>query len=371
LGANGAEKMKGIVLQGITKSYGSDVILDNLSLKIPAGKFFALIGPSGCGKTTILRMIAGLEIPDSGAVFLGDQDITNVPVNKRSVNTVFQSYALFPHLNVFDNIAYSLRVRNMTNDMIMQKVEKVIKMFHLEAHLYKQVSQLSGGQQQRVAIARAVINEPEVLLFDEPLAALDLRLREKVLLELIELQDHLGTTFVYITHDQTEALTVADQMAVMNQNGQIDQVGTPKEIYEHPKSVFVANFVGTTNIIQGILIQHGADWYLDVDKMICIAIKVPDDMQVEVGDDACIGIRPEKILISKSMMTGFSNNLSGIVQSIVYQGRFTQYNVRLQNGYTLQVFEQNEEHFVREGIDYDDHVYVYWQKENVVLLKNK
>lgn len=363
--------MKGIVLQGITKSYDSELILDNLNLKIPAGKFFALIGPSGCGKTTILRMIAGLEAPDSGSVFLGDQDITYVPVNKRSVNTVFQSYALFPHLNVFENIAYSLRIRNLSQDIIQQKVEKVIKMFHLETHLYKQISQLSGGQQQRVAIARAVINEPEVLLFDEPLAALDLRLREKVLLELIELQDHLGTTFVYITHDQTEALTVADQMAVMNRNGQIDQVGRPKEIYEHPKSVFVANFVGTTNIIQGVLIAHDNEWYLEVDKMICIAIKVPEDMSIQIGEDSCIGIRPEKILISKTMLTGFSNNLSGIVHSIVYQGRFTQYNVRLQNGYMLQVFEQNEEHFVREVIDYDDRVYVYWQKENVVLLKNK
>lgn len=361
--------MKGIVLQGITKSFGNDIILDNLNLKIPGGKFFALIGPSGCGKTTILRMIAGLEVPDTGSVFLGDQDITHVPVNKRSVNTVFQSYALFPHLNVFDNIAYSLRVRNLSADCIGQKVDKVIRMFHLESHLYKQIGQLSGGQQQRVAIARAVINEPEVLLFDEPLAALDLRLREKVLLELIELQDHLGTTFVYITHDQTEALTVADQMAVMNQNGKIDQVGTPKEIYEHPKSVFVANFVGTTNIIQGTLVQHDLEWYLDVDKMICISIKVPDNMDVSIDEDACIGIRPEKIMISKTALVGFSNNLTGIVQSIIYQGRFTQYSVRLQNGYLLQVFEQNEEHFAREVIDYDDQVQLYWQKENVVLLK--
>lgn len=360
--------MKGIVLQGITKSYGDDVILDNLNLKIPGGKFFALIGPSGCGKTTILRMIAGLESPNSGLIFLGDQDITHVPVNMRSVNTVFQNYALFPHLNVFDNIAYSLRVRNLTVDTIQQKVEKVIKMFHLDPYLYKNIKQLSGGQQQRVAIARAVVNEPEVLLFDEPLAALDLRLREKVLLELIELQDQLGTTFVYITHDQTEALTVADQMAVMK-SGKIDQVGTPKEIYEHPKSVFVANFVGTTNIVQGVMVRHGDDWYLDVDKMICIAIKVPEGVTVREGEDACIGIRPEKILISKTMMTGFSNSLSGKVQSIVYQGRFTQYNVRLENGFVLQVFEQNEEHFAREIIDYDDRVYIYWQKENIVLLK--
>ena len=364
--------MKGIVLQGIRKSYESDLILDNINLKIPGGKFFALLGPSGCGKTTILRMIAGLEKPDSGAIFLGDQDITDVSVNERSVNTVFQNYALFPHLNVFENIAYSLRIKNLSEDLIAQKVEKVSRMFHLEALLKKSVTLLSGGQQQRVAIARAVVNEPDVLLFDEPLAALDLRLREKVLLELIELQDHLGTTFVYITHDQAEALTVADQMAIMNQHGNIDQVGTPQEIYEHPKSVFVANFVGTTNIIQGYVIQQDDQWYLEVDKMICISINIPEHMNyLKAGDEACLGIRPEKIQISKKILDGFSNSLTGVVQAIVYQGRFTQYNVKLQNGYILQVFEQNEKHFEGDVIDYDDHVYVYWQKENIMLLATK
>ena len=362
--------MKGIVLQGVSKSYDSDIVLDDLSLKIPSGKFFALLGPSGCGKTTILRMLAGLETPDSGEIFLGDQDITNVPVNKRNINTVFQSYALFPHLNVFENIAYSLRIKNLSNDLIAQKVEKVIRMFHLEALVYKQVTQISGGQQQRVAIARAVINEPDVLLFDEPLAALDLRLREKVLLELIELQDHLETTFVYITHDQTEALTVADQMAIMNKHGKIDQVGAPEEIYERPKSVFVANFVGTTNLIQGFLVQREDQWYLDVDKMICVSVKLPEDgKDMSDGDDICIGIRPEKIDISKKILAGFDNCLTGVVHSIIYQGRFTQYNVKLQNGFILQVFEQNEHHFKGDEIDYDDHVYIYWQKENALLLR--
>lgn len=362
--------MKGIVLQGITKSYDSDLVIENLNLKIPGGKFFALLGPSGCGKTTILRMIAGLEKPDKGTIFLGDQDITDVSVNKRSVNTVFQNYALFPHLNVFENIAYSLRIKDLSEELIAQKVEKVVRMFHLEPIVYKRVNQLSGGQQQRVAIARAAINEPDVLLFDEPLAALDLRLREKVLLELIELQDHLGTTFVYITHDQAEALTVADQMAIMGPNGNIEQVGTPQDIYEHPKTMFVANFVGTTNIIQGFVIRHDDKWYLDVDKMICIAISVSEDSnEFKVGEEGFLGIRPEKIQISKKPLEGFSNNLTGVVQAIVYQGRFTQYNVRLQNGYILQVFEQNEKHFEGDVIDYDDRVYVYWQKENAMLLK--
>lgn len=363
--------MKGIVLQSVSKSYGSDLIINDLSLKIPGGKFFALLGPSGSGKTTILRMIAGLETPDAGTIFLGDQDITHVPVNKRSVNTVFQSYALFPHLNVFENIAYSLRIKHLSEEMIQQKVEKLVRMFHLESLMYKRITQLSGGQQQRVAIARAVINEPDVLLFDEPLAALDLRLREKVLLELIELQYHLGTTFVYITHDQTEALTVADQMAIMNQRGSLDQVGTPQEIYEHPKSIFVANFVGTTNIIQGFLVQRDDQWYLEVDNMICLSVKIPDNSSEKAGEEVYIGVRPEKIEISKKNLVGFSNCLTGTVQGIVYQGRFTQYNVRLQNGHVLQVFEQNERHFESDDIDYNDRVYVYWQKENAMLLKNK
>ncbi len=212
-----------------------------------------MLGPSGSGKTTILRLIAGFEEVDEGKIYLGDEDITHVPINERHINTVFQNYALFPHLNVFDNIAFSQRIKNVPQDIIEQKVQKVIKTVHLEKHIYKSIQQLSGGQQQRVALARAIINEPEVLLLDEPLAALDLKLRERMLIELIDLQSALKTTFVYVTHDQFEALTVADTMAIMNPDGQIEQVGTPKEIYEFPVSSFVAQFVGSTNIFKGTL----------------------------------------------------------------------------------------------------------------------
>jgi spermidine/putrescine transport system ATP-binding protein len=362
--------MRNIRLEKIKKSFHGEVILENISLTIPSGKFFALLGPSGSGKTTLLRLIAGFEEPDQGALFLGDQDITHMPINERRVNTVFQNYALFPHMNVFENVAYGLKIKKVAPDIIEQKVLKILKAVRLEKHIYKSIHQLSGGQQQRVALARAIINEPDVLLLDEPLAALDLKLREKMLIELIELQDALKTTFVYVTHDQFEALTVADYMAIMNYDGEIEQVGTPKEIYEFPISSFVAQFVGTTNIIKGILRMNSHDALLEVEGLGALKVAHPRDKQWAVdGREVCMSLRPEKVEISKNELSGFSNQLTGIVKSIVYHGRSTQYNVRLKNDYILQVFEQNEEHFPQEVIDYDDVVNLYWQKENIVLLE--
>lgn len=361
--------MRNIRIEKVTKSFHGEVILENLSLEIPGGKFFALLGPSGSGKTTLLRLIAGLETADSGKISLDNNDITHVPINERRVNTVFQNYALFPHMNVFDNVAYGLTIRGVAKDIIEQKVAKVLRIVHLERFIYKSIEQLSGGQQQRVALARAIINEPDVLLLDEPLAALDLKLRERMLVELIELQDQLKTTFVYVTHDQFEALTVADYMAIMNKDGDIEQVGTPKEIYEFPTSVFVASFVGTTNIVRGVLRMNPEGNAIEVPDLGPLPVAVPADKSWTVeGSNVAISLRPEKIEISKKEQVGFSNMLRGTVQSIVYHGRSTQYNVRVADGLVLQVFEQNEEHFPQEVIDYDDQVYLYWQKENVVLL---
>ncbi len=361
--------MRSIKIKNVTKSYNGEVIIDKLNLTIPSGKFFALLGPSGCGKTTLLRLIGGFEQADSGSIYIGDKDITNLPINQRRVNTVFQNYALFPHLNVFDNVAYSLSIRKLPKDEIQDKVAKILNTVGLGAHVYKEIGQLSGGQQQRVALARAIINEPDVLLLDEPLAALDFKLRERMLIELMELQDKLKTTFVYVTHDQFEALTVADQMAIMN-HGEIEQIGTPKEIYEFPTSKFVALFVGTTNILTGKLSSTESEDIISIPELGDFLVYVPEQKKWMVdGKIRDMSIRPEKIYISKKEVPGFSNKLTGIVETIVYHGRSTQYNVRLKNKMLLQVFEQNEEHFPQEVIDYDNEVYLYWQKENIVLLE--
>ncbi len=362
--------MKTISLKNISKSFDGEIILDKFSLTVPDGKFFALLGPSGCGKTTVLRLIGGFEIPDSGTIMLGDVDITRVPIYQRKVNTVFQNYALFPHMNVFDNVAYSLHVKKLDTDFIQQRVLKVLRAVRLEAHASKSIQQLSGGQQQRVALARAIINEPEVLLLDEPLAALDVKLREQMLLELMDLQETLKTTFVYVTHDQTEALTVADQMAIMNHDGEIEQIGTPQQIYEFPASSFVATFVGKMNIFNGILktTQEGTCVGIDNLGLFKVDITTKHDWMAE-GKTILMGVRPEKIWISKKKEENFSNYVIGKVEAIVYHGPATQYTVRLKNDFIVQVFEQNEEHFPKDKIDYDDQVFLHWQKENALLLE--
>lgn len=362
--------MRSIRLENIKKSFGGTRIIAGLDLYIPAGKFFALLGPSGCGKTTLLRLIAGLESPDEGKIFFGTKEISKLPINERAINVVFQNYALFPHLTVFDNVAYSLKLEKREKPEIEQKVMKLLDAFHLTQHVFKLPTELSGGQQQRVALARAIINEPDVLLLDEPLAALDFKLREQMLIELIDLQDKLKTTFVYVTHDQFEALTVADQMAIMNYDGEIEQVGTPKEIYEFPHSSFVARFVGTTNLftgtLKGVASENPEVYVPDLGNFKIFIPQIKSWMKE--GAKAKMSVRPEKILITKERVENFSNHLKGIVQSIVYHGRSTQYNILLPNKMVLQVFEQNEEHFPKMVIDYDNEVFLYFQKENVVLL---
>lgn len=361
---------RSICLKNISKTFNGELILDRYNLQIPGGTFFALLGPSGSGKTTVLRMIAGLETPDEGKVILGNTDITHMPIHERKVNTVFQHYALFPHLNVFDNVAYGLRVKGLSEDLVEQKVQKMLKVVHLEKQMYRPINQLSGGQKQRVALARAIVNEPDVLLLDEPLAALDQSLREAMLVELIELQSSLKTTFVYVTHDQTEALTVADTMAIMNRDGEIEQVGTPEEIYEFPASSFVARFVGTTNIFSGKISKNAENTTMHVALLGAFNLMVPKDADWIVdGADALLSIRPEKVRISKQKLEHFSNCVEGTVDSIIYHGRSTQYNVSLQNDMIMSVFDQNDEHFAAHDIDYDNKVYLYWQKENAVLLK--
>lgn len=359
-----------IRLININKNYESEVILKDFNLTIPAGIFFVLLGPSGCGKTTLLRLIDGLEKVDSGKIYLDNEDITEIPINKRNINTVFQNYALFPHLNVFENVAYGLKIKKLNNEIIEKKVLKVLKTVNLEKHTFKQIQHLSGGQKQRVALARAIVNEPNVLLFDEPLAALDLKLREKMLLELVELQKALKTTFVYVTHDQSEALAIADQIAIMNQNGQVEQIGTPKEIYEFPQSSFVAKFIGTTNLFEGKINIKENMLFVEINGLGNFQASVDEiNDWLVVENKIFMNLRPEKIVITKKDMSNFDNKLSGKVNSIIYYGKASLFNVQLDNKDLIQVFEQNTELFPEEVIKIGDNVNLYWQKDSVTLLK--
>ena len=243
-----------IRLQNITKSFDGELVLDDLNLDIKENEFVTLLGPSGCGKTTTLRILGGFVTPDMGKVYFDGEDITHLPPNKRQLNTVFQKYALFPHMNIEENIAFGLKIKGKSRDYIRDKVRYALKLVNLDGYEKREVTALSGGQQQRIAIARAIVNEPRVLLLDEPLGALDLKLRQDMQYELIRLKNELGITFVYVTHDQEESLTMSDTIVVMNQ-GYIQQMGTPENIYNEPENAFVADFIGDSNIIDGVMIQ--------------------------------------------------------------------------------------------------------------------
>jgi len=361
---------KSIRLEGITKYRDGEAVLQKLNLEIRPGEFFVLLGPSGCGKTTLLRILAGLESADAGRIYLGDTDITDVPIHKRKIHTVFQQYALFPHMSVAENVAYSLKVRGVAKDEIDDRVASALRTVRLGAFGKKAVTQLSGGQQQRVALGRALVCEPEVLLLDEPLAALDRELKEQMLMELIDLQQKLRTTFVYVTHDQFEALTVADTMGIMNRHGKIEQLGRAEDIYEFPHSRFVADFVGRTNIFDGKVRVTPDSYNIEVEGLGTFALNVTPEINWLVGGmQLYLSIRPEKIDISLQKLEGFSNHLVGRVTSMIYYGRSTEYKVLLANGQSIMVFEQNEHHFPKKSIELGDEVQLYFQKENTVLLR--
>jgi ABC-type Fe3+/spermidine/putrescine transport system ATPase subunit len=364
--------MAEIKLRQICKSYKGDNILDELNLTIPGGIFFALLGPSGCGKTTILRLIAGLEAVDAGTIYLGNLDITRVPVYQRKINTVFQKYALFPHLDVYENIAYGLRIRGLKEAVIKERVEKYLSIVRLQGKESRFPDALSGGQQQRVALARALAVEPEVVLFDEPLSALDQKLKEQMIVEFSDLQYTLKTTFLYVTHDQNEALTLADEMAIMNADGQIEQIGTPKQVYEFPKSRFVADFIGSTTILEGTLRRVEEHIYaVEVQEVGEIKVYVPTEKNWMIpGKIVFASIRPEKIIITRAENQEFANSLKGAVKNIIYYGGYTKYRIELANSQTISVLKQNRHHFPKESIEEDEVVFLNFEKENVVLLEN-
>ncbi|MFJ5833108.1 ABC transporter ATP-binding protein [Streptomyces sp. NPDC093089] len=335
-------------LTGISKSYGSFTAVHPLDLTVPQGSFFALLGASGCGKTTTLRMIAGLEDPSTGTVFLGDKDVTDLPPYKRPVNTVFQSYALFPHMDITENIAFGLRRRGIKS--VKKQVDDMLELVQLGDKARHKPHQLSGGQQQRVAVARALINHPQVLLLDEPLGALDLKLRRQMQLELKRIQTEVGITFVHVTHDQEEAMTMADQVAVMN-GGRVEQLGAPADLYENPQTTFVANFLGTSNLIEAEVLETGSDVLATAGGG---KLRIPGDRctsAVRQGGKVLVGVRPEKISLAHADDAGSiadgRNRVTGRIADSSFIGVSTQYVVNSPAGAELQVYEQNIERDTR------------------------
>jgi spermidine/putrescine transport system ATP-binding protein len=335
-------KRSDLRLERLVKRFGSFVAVDGVDLVIPQGSFFALLGPSGCGKTTTLRMVAGLDDPTSGTIFLGDQDITHYRPYRRPVNTVFQSYALFPHLDVFENVAFGLRRRRAKD--IAERVSAALDLVELPQVARRKPAQLSGGQQQRVALARAIVNRPQVLLLDEPLGALDLKLRRQMQQELKRIQTEVGITFVHVTHDQEEAMTMADHVAVMN-HGRIEQLGSPFDLYEAPATTFVANFLGQSNLLTGHVVGRGH--VLDVD-VFGQPLTMPTSRCRTGNGQVLVGVRPEKILLTQPGTggghgpTGGRNRLTGgVVTDASFAGVSTQYAVRLPWGQQVTVFAQN------------------------------
>ena len=324
-------------LKNLTKRYDDFTAVKDLTLTIPAGSFFALLGPSGCGKTTTLRMIAGLEEPTSGEILIGDENIVPLPPYKRPVNTVFQSYALFPHLTIYENIAFGLRRRGIKD--VDKTVKDMLALVELSPMADRKPTQLSGGQQQRVAVARALINKPDVLLLDEPLGALDLKLRRQMQLELKWIQKDVGTTFVHVTHDQEEAMTMADTVAVMNE-GRIEQMGSPVEIYENPKTAFVANFLGQSNLFSGTV--KGIDGELIAVDVNGVTLYVPKSKTNITSGKIVIGVRPEKIKVVDVDTPGLpKNQIIGTISDNAFVGVSTQYVVESPWGQELSAFEQN------------------------------
>ena len=330
--------MPDLHLSHLVKDFGPVRAVDDVDLTIPAGSFFALLGPSGCGKTTTLRMIAGLDEPTSGRVLLGDEDVTWMKPYKRPVNTVFQNYALFPHLNVFDNVAFG--PRRQGRKFLKQEVEQMLELVELQGLGGRKPAQLSGGQQQRVALARAIINRPQVLLLDEPLGALDLKLRRQMQIELKRIQTEVGLTFIHVTHDQEEAMTMADTIAVMNA-GKVEQLGPPLELYDSPATVFVANFLGQSNLVRArVTGRNGQDLVVEAHGR---KLSLQADRNQAHGDEVFVGVRPEKLRISAAgaAQTNDDNSIDGVVTDTSFVGVSTQYLVRTAWDQELTAFSQN------------------------------
>lgn len=342
-----------IELRNIVKRFGDVTAVDHVSLQIRDGEFFSMLGPSGCGKTTCLRMIAGFEYPSSGEIIIHGREMATTPPHQRPVNTVFQSYALFPHMSVAQNVAFGLEMKRLPKQEIAPRVEEAMELVRLRGYAERRPRQLSGGQQQRVALARALVNHPEVLLLDEPLSALDQKLRKEMQQELKSLQERVGITFIFVTHDQEEALTMSDRIAVMSQ-GKVLQVGTPTEIYERPNCRFVADFIGETNFIEGKVVANGGD-FATLETPSGLRLRGFTPRPVSVGAIATLSVRPEKVRMTATCAPDAdpTGTLPARVERVTYIGSDTRITVRLSDERLLDVWEQN----TLSTLDRD----AYWQ----------
>ncbi len=388
-----------VSIDHVSKHFGSFHALDDINFTIKQGEFFSLLGPSGCGKTTLLRIIAGFEFPDEGVVLFDDKNVIPLPPNKRQSNTIFQNYALFPHLTVYENVAFPLRLKKIDKAEIDKKVREYLHLVQLDQHIDKKPNQLSGGQRQRVAIARALINEPKVLLLDEPLSALDAKLRANLLIDLDNLHDKIGITFIYVTHDQSEALAVSDRIAVMN-SGKVLQVGTPYEIYEQPATQFVAQFIGDTNIFESTVVKCEEHKTAGQDPDFMVTLNTPalgmqaqlkgdtqatkeedknilvtDYEHTDEGQKVAFTIRPEKIRITLEEPDVHGrkdiNVFKGIVEEPVYTGFQSKFYVRLENGTIVKVFKQHT-NYLDDGpeIAWKDTVYISWSANDGYIVED-
>ena len=357
-----------IQLKDISKHFGDFVAVDCVNLDIHRGEIFSILGASGCGKTTLLRMIAGFEVPTTGRVFIDGVDLTNQPPYRRPVNMMFQSYAIFPHMTVAQNVAYGLQKERVPKAEVRARVAEMLELVQLEQFASRKPSQLSGGQRQRVALARALVKRPKVLLLDEPLAALDKKLREHTQFELMGIQDRLGITFVVVTHDQEEAMILSNRIAVMNK-GRVDQVGTPKQVYEYPDSRFVADFIGTINMFEGT-VENVAEGVITVRcESAGATLRALTDSAPPAGSEVCLAIRPEKIFISQEEPeSAWNTSLRGVVDDLGYFGNLSLYRIRLENGQIVQVSAQNRHRSAERFLEWDDQVFISWRSQSVVVL---
>lgn len=356
-----------IQLEDVSKEFGGHVVVDDVNLSIFQGEFFSLLGPSGCGKTTLLRMLAGFERPTRGKIYIDGIDMTHRPAYDRPVNMMFQSYALFPHMTVEQNIGFGLKQERLSKTEIRERVGDVLKLVQMEKYGPRKPHQLSGGQRQRVALARSLVKRPKLLLLDEPLAALDKRLREQTQFELVNIQEQVGVTFIMVTHDQEEAMTMSTRLGVMD-HGRLRQIGTPNEIYEYPHSEYVADFIGSINKFEGRVIEVEADHVLVESEEAGCDLYVSHSADAPLGAQVKVAIRPEKMMIGNSSPAQKRNVAKGIVRDIGYLGDVSIYHVELGSGKIVLATQPNLVRLAERPVTWDDEVVLSWRAENSIVL---